>query len=79
MGERLILPLVLNTLKPSVIKMEMPHLLYVKVDRDHPKETFLTACCGVSEVGGSSPQSLEVPLNESWHWGLTHLQVGVMG
>lgn len=58
--------------------MEMSHLLYVKVGRDHPKETFLIACCGVSEVGGSSPGSLEVPLNESWHWGLTRLQVGEM-
>lgn len=74
----LIMSLVYNTLKPLAIKMEMSHLLYVKVERDHPKETFLTACCGVSEVGGSSPQSLEVPLNESWHWGLRHLQVGVM-
>lgn len=74
----LIMSLVYNTLKPLVIKMEMSHLLYVKVERNHPKETFLTACCGVSEVGGSSPQSLEVPLNESWHWVLRHLQVGVM-
>ena len=58
--------------------MEMSHLLYVKVERDHPKETFLIACYGVSEVGGSSPRSLEGPLNESWHWGLTSLQVGDM-